>query len=335
MSEDVTREVDQLLKDREKYESWLERLKSSKDATASQQAFDRVRQDYQQRLDEVVGKLRAHCDTIRARLEEAERKVADVDKEREARAEKLEEARLRHAVGEYGDGGEWKDLEGRLLASLRESEKELELARVDIAQLQETLASVEGAGAPPKPKTPAKAEPPKAEPETKAEAPSGAARAPEAKAEPDAPAKTPTPPAARTAKPPPTPPPSPRQAPAEPGAAEAPVEPELEDEGYLSLEELVLEDKSPEEAVIRPQGHQEAGVGREEKAAEGEGGAVGDELAFLESLSLGGGEESESFSFLERHGSGTPQTIICPHCSAANDPAEWYCTECGEELPAE
>jgi len=64
---------------------------------------------------------------------------------------------------------------------------------------------------------------------------------------------------------------------------------------------------------------------------------VGDELAFLESLSLGGGEEGEgdSFSFLEQHGSGTPQTIICPHCAAANDPAEWYCTECGEELPAE
>lgn len=64
---------------------------------------------------------------------------------------------------------------------------------------------------------------------------------------------------------------------------------------------------------------------------------VGDELAFLESLSLDAGGEAthDSFSFLEQHGSGTPQTIICPHCSAANDPAEWYCTECGEELPAE
>ncbi len=323
MSEDVTREVDELLKDREKYESWLERLKSSKDATASQQAFDRVRQDYQQRLDEVVGKLRAHSDTIRAKLKEAERKVTDVDKEREAKSEKLEEARLRHAVGEYREGGEWKDLEGQLLSSLRESEKELEAARADIAQLQEILASVQGAGAPAKPETPAKAEP-----------------EPKAKAPPVAPAKPPEPAAeAKAAKPPPTPPPPARQKPAEPKAAEAAAEPELAEEGYLSLEELVLEDKSPEEAVIRPKGGEQAGVGGEEKAGEeapeGEGGAVGDELAFLESLSLGGSEESESFSFLERHGSGTPQTIICPHCSAANDPAEWYCTECGEELPAE
>lgn len=335
MSEDVTREVDQLLKDREKYESWLERLKSSKDATASQQAFDRVRQDYQQRLDEVVGKLRAHSDTIRAKLKEAERKVADVEKEREARSEKLEEARLRHAVGEYSDGGEWADLEGRLLTALRESEKELEAARTDITHLQDILESVQGAGAPPKPEAP-----PKAKPEPRAEAPSKAAPAPGANAPPVAPARPPQPPAeAKEAKPPPTPPPPARQKPAAPKAAEAPAEPELAEEGYLSLEELVLEDKSPEEAVIRPKGGQQAGVGEEGKAAEaapeGEGGAVGDELAFLESLSLGGSEESESFSFLERHGSGTPQTIICPHCSAANDPAEWYCTECGEELPAE
>ncbi len=330
MSEDVTREVDQLLKDREKYASWLERLKSSKDATASQQAFERVRQDYQRRLDEVVEKLRAHSDTIRDKLSEAESKVGDLDKERAAQAEKLEEARLRHAVGEYGEGDEWKDLEGRLLTSVRESEKELETARADIKRLEQILASVQSAGAPPT-----------------AEAPPKAAATPAAKAQPVAPprpAKQP-PPAEEAKKPktPPTPPPPAAQKPAEPPATEAaaaPAEPEIAEEGYLSLEELVLEDKSPEEAMIKPKAAgQPAEAGRPEKAAEkaaeGEGAAVGDELAFLESLSLGGGEESESFSFLERHGSGTPQTIICPHCSAANDPAEWYCTECGEELPAE
>ena len=81
-----------------------------------------------------------------------------------------------------------------------------------------------------------------------------------------------------------------------------------------------------------------SGGGGEGSEGGGGGGAVGDELAFLESLSLGDdapASDAESFSFLEQHGQGTPQTIICPHCSAANDPAEWYCTECGEELPAE
>ncbi len=329
MSEDVTREVDQLLKDREKYQSWLDRLKTSQDATASKQAFERVQQDYQIRLDEVVVKLQAHSDALRAKLKEAEREVADLDKERENRSEKLEEARLRHSVGEYSDGGEWKDLEGRLLGALKESEKELEKARADIARLEQILASLQSPDAKPKAEAPPKAA---ATPETKAK--------PEAKAKPAAPPRPaePTQPVAeaKTPKAPPTPPKRPAaQKPAEPRAAEAPAEPAFDDEGYLSLEELVLEDKSPEEAVVKPKASaQQAGAGQE-TTAPGEGAAVGDELEFLESLSLSGGEESESFSFLERHGSGTPQTIICPHCSAANDPAEWYCTECGEELPAE
>ncbi len=316
MSEDVTREVDQLLKDREKYQSWLDRLKTSEEATASQQAFERVRQDYQQRLDEVVVKLRAHSDALKSKLKEAEREVADLEKERENRSEKLEEARLRHSVGEYNEGDEWRDLEGRLLGALKESEKELQKAHADIARIEQILASVQSADAEPR----AEAPPEPAAPPRPAEP-----------ARPDAEAKTP--------KAPPTPPPPAKRPaakkPAEPQMAEAPAEPAVDDEGYLSLEELVLEDKSPEEAVIKPKaGAQEAGTGPETPVP-GEGAAVGDELAFLESLSLGGGEESESFSFLERHGSGTPQTIICPHCSAANDPAEWYCTECGEELPAE
>jgi hypothetical protein len=139
----------------------------------------------------------------------------------------------------------------------------------------------------------------------------------------------------------------------------APPEPEVaDDEGFLSLEELVLEDRAPEEFGIPPESAissepmvehmapmEPAGAAPPPEPPPGEPG-VGDELAFLESLSLGGGggegggggggeAASDSFSFLEQHGSGTPQTIICPHCSAANDPAEWYCTECGEELPAE
>lgn len=133
----------------------------------------------------------------------------------------------------------------------------------------------------------------------------------------------------------------------------APPESEpADDEGFLSLEELVLEDRAPEEFGIPPESaissEPMAPMEPEATAPPSDLGSaepgVGDELAFLESLSLGGGGSesgggdeavTDSFSFLEQHGSGTPQTIICPHCSAANDPAEWYCTECGEELPAE
>jgi len=176
---------------------------------------------------------------------------------------------------------------------------------------------------------------------------------------PPAPEPAPPPPAPEPAPPPPAPEPAPPPPPVEPAPPPPPVEPAppppppaqaepADDEGFLSLEELVLEDRAPEEFGIPPESaissepmapmEPEASAPPAEPSAAEPG--VGDELAFLESLSLGGGDEggegeSDSFSFLEQHGSGTRQTIICPHCSAANDPAEWYCTECGEELPAE
>jgi hypothetical protein len=314
MPDDVSREVDQLLKDREKYQHWLSRLESEK-GQAPERAYDRVRGDYQKRLEEVTSKLRAHSEAVRDKLRSVEQTVARIEAERAAGAEELEEARLRRNVGEYRDDSEWTELENRLVASLQQMDRQLQSSQGEIGRLGEIMALVQRAERPVPPPPPVEPPPLPVEP----------------------------PPPQPTAAPPPAP---------EPVMAATP-EPEREpvdDEGFLSLEELVLEDRAPEEFGIPP----ESAISSEPMApmeptamaptsdlAPAEPG-VGDELAFLESLSLGeggGGGAAEtgtdSFSFLEQHGSGTPQTIICPHCSAANDPAEWYCTECGEELPAE
>lgn len=311
MADDVTREVDQLLKEREKYEAWLEKLESQKPA-ASGRAYERVRADYQRRLDEVMDKLRAHSEAIHARLEEMEGRVAELEQERKEQAEKLDEARLRRSVGEYSDDKEWKKLEGELVAALEGSEKALEDVRAEIGRLQEIVALVDGA-----------------RPKAEAAAASTEARA-EAEPAPEPPRSVPaaeTEPAVEKVKPA-----AEKRAAKKPEAAEEKTEPAAAaasaeaDEGLVSLEELVLGDEELKEAT--------AGTTASETGQEG-GEDVGDELAFLESLSLGGNEDGDSFTFLEQRGTGTPQTIICPHCSAANDPAEWYCTECGEELPAE
>jgi len=333
MSDEVSREVDQLLKDREKYESWLQRLESEKGA-ATNQAYERVRADYQKRLGEVVARLRAHGQGLENRLTEMESRLAELDRERQSRQEKLDEARLRRTVGEYTDEDEWSALEGQLQSDLQKVEGDLEGTRTEIEHLKQIVAQVGSekieSSAPARTESP----PPPARP-----APSAAAEdeaADQARRPP--PEERPAP--APAAEPPPHP--EPERAPPPQSASEP--EPEIlaeeldteSDEGFLSLEELVLEDKDPEEAMRAPRSPEPEGETPSASAREEGGeGEVGDELAFLESLSLGAGEESESFSFLEQHGSGTPQTIICPHCSAANDPAEWYCTECGEELPAE
>ncbi len=315
MPDDVSREVDQLLKDREKYQHWLRRLEAEK-GKAPERAYDRVRGDYQRRLDEVTSKLRAHSEGVKDKLRKAEQTIARLEAEHAAGAEELEEARLRRSVGEYPDDNDWSGLENRLVASLQQMDRQIQKAESEIARLGEIVALVE-----------------------KAERPA----APRPRAEPAPPPVTPAPP--RPVEPPPPRAQPPRPAPPRPAPQPArPAAPEPEppdDEGFLSLEELVLEDRAPEEFGIPPESSISEAMALGEPAPPMEPGpgepGVGDELAFLESLSLGGGGETgaDSFSFLEQHGSGTRQTIICPHCSAANDPAEWYCTECGEELPAE
>jgi hypothetical protein len=302
MADDVMKEVDKLLKDREKYEAWLAKLESEKSAS-SERAYGEVLEDYRKRLDDVLTQLKAHSDSLRSKLGELEDRVATLEVERASRAEQLDESRLRRSVGEFEDDKEWKKLEDGLVGALQEKENELEGVRGEIGQLEEIVAQVEGAEAAP---------PPPPEPEPVAVAP-----------EPEPKLKPKPKPDAR-AKPPPAP--EPQVAAVEGG----------DDEGLITLEELVLDDEDMQEVEIAEPVAAEAERLVDQEAGEA---GMGDELAFLESLSLGGGEggkEAESFTFLEKGGSsGTPQTIICPHCSAANDPAEWYCTECGEELPAE
>ncbi len=302
MADDVMRDVDQLLKDREKFETWLAKLESEKTASSSS-AYDKVRGDYQKRLEDVLDRLRTHSESIQGKLRGLETRVDDLDSERSSRSEQLDEARLRRSVGEFEDDMEWKAMEASLLEGLKEAEGELATVRAEIARLEEIVGQVQGAQARPSAK-------PEHEPE-----PLAAVTEPE-----------PEPEAFLEPEPEPTPEPEPEP------AAVASDDSLGDDEGLISLEELVLEDEDMQEVSVKT----EAPEPEPEAAPKAGGGQdVGDELAFLESLSLGNDQEAESFTFLEQRGSGTPQTIICPHCSAANDPAEWYCTECGEELPAE
>jgi len=354
MSDDVSRDVDQLLKDREKYESWLERLESQRPETSAR-AYERVRGDYQQRLEDVLRRLQSHSESIKAKLTDLGRQIAALESERTGRAEELDEARLRRAVGEYGDDANWHELENRLQGALEETEGRIEGMRGEIGRLEEIMAVVER---PPEKraevKRPPEPEPPPeepAEPEWEAEPAIVAEERPVTSTLPpevievadEEPFEAPEPPPVAAA-PPVKPKPEPK--PVEERRPVRPPKPETvglrsggdADEGYLSLGDLVLED-SDLDSVLGEPARPEPKMPDEPESVSGpeaeEGAEVGDELAFLESLSLGADEESEGFSFLAERGSGTPQTIICPHCSAANDPAEWYCTECGEELPAE
>ncbi len=316
MSDDVLREVDELVEQKDKFQTWLQKLEAQREKFP-ERSFEKVRGDYLKRLEEVSDKLRDHSDAVRARLDELGQQAVDLEVEKAARGDELEEARLRHTVGEYTDDEEWSDLENRLTDLLRKAEEKLQTAQEEVDRLKNIVAQLAGAEAEPE------AAPTEAEPQVEAEddmPPELAELVAELSEVAGAVAAEP--------------------ATAVEAASTPASEESSDDEGMVFLEELVGggdEALQPDSGLGDAMGAAQAGPAAEEAqpASAATDGDLGDEMAFLESLSLDKGGESDTFSFLEGQGSGTPQTIICPHCSAANDPVEWYCTECGEELPAE
>lgn len=299
MPDNVSGDVDQLLRDREKYEAWLRKLEAEK-AKVSDRAYARVREDYQSRLSEVDRRLQEHSHSIRSRLQEVERVLDDLEREKASRVEDLEEARLRHSVGEYQDEAEWQDLEGKLAGAVQKTEQRLDRAQQEIGKLREILEHVQvaevgdGRSEAPQSATGDAGSAPSAEPSAQASSPGVKTENLETSA-------TSGPNGSRR------------------DAGELAALPDEEFGGAPPQPPTTSRIPEESDSTTRP---------------EGEG--VEDELAFLESLSLDESDEDlESLTFLEQRGRGQPQTVICPQCSAANDPAEWYCTECGEELPAE
>jgi hypothetical protein len=92
--------VEQLLAESDALQGWIHRIDQAP-VTVPEAVRERVRHDYQQRLDQLAAGLRSHADLIAARLE-ADRKDHDEIQDRaRASREALAEAELRFAVGEY------------------------------------------------------------------------------------------------------------------------------------------------------------------------------------------------------------------------------------------
>jgi hypothetical protein len=290
MTDAVSREVAQLLRQREQYRLFLERLEE-RAADAHPRAYERVKADYEGKLRAITEKLATHVDALRQAIEETKTAVTDLEVRRDAKREELEEAKLRREVGEFADEKEWRAVERRLQRELQELEASLDAQRTLALNLAEVLEQVE------------------------AEVAGGAGRsaAPAAAA----PSATGTDPGAKPVR-------------------------RVREPGRLTEDTPEPEGEPAPERRPRPAAERPARPAAREEV---------EELRFLESLSLDAealpDEEAESevpepaappadapLAFLGQSGTGRPETVICPRCSAANDPAEWYCVECGEELPA-
>jgi len=304
-----TAAIQRLLEERRQYEAWIARIDAAGGAAPST-VRSRVRSDYEARLNAVTEELKVHAEAARLMAGQRKELRRDLQTKETTAAERLSEAELRHAVGEY-DESQWTQVHKEALAELVSVREELGSIEEDIAQLEELerLVRLRPPPPPPAPSVPQPAAAPAPAPvPTPAPAP-----APSTSTMP----RVGSPPRPPLPAPAPQPPPQPRPEPKpEPKASDKPT---MIDE--LAFLKSVTEDEkrgigSPTPAPApRRSGAQfqpsEPAAGRTAPAPAPAPAA------------LPANDEPEPV-----------RTLKCRECGTMNLPTEWYCESCGAELAA-
>jgi hypothetical protein len=149
--------IEALLEQRSQYEEWLLRLDTTGDK-ASPAVRQRVRGDYEARLDAVMEQLRGRGAAIAEDLEQQHASQAELDRERRSAEEALAEAEVRHSVGEYTEE-EWRRHSEQSKRGIEQLRAKLRAIGSEITRLSEIQALIAGprvsaAPAPPPPPAP-------------------------------------------------------------------------------------------------------------------------------------------------------------------------------------
>jgi DNA repair exonuclease SbcCD ATPase subunit len=137
----ATAAVQRLLDERQQIQTWLERLSMAADS-APEPVRAKVRGDYERRLGEVMKELQVHSGELHGTLERMQgARTTLATQEREA-AERVAEAELRHAVGEY-DEGQWRQVHADLLGALVKVREEMKQVDDEIGRLDEVMELVD------------------------------------------------------------------------------------------------------------------------------------------------------------------------------------------------
>jgi hypothetical protein len=297
-----TAAIQRLLEERRQYEAWIARIDAAGGAAPST-VRSRVRSDYEARLNAVIEELKVHAEA--ARLMAAQRK--ELRRELQAKetqaAERLAEAELRHAVGEY-DESQWTQVHKESLAELVSVREELGSVDEDIGQLEELEQLVRARpSAPPTPPAP---------PAHAAPAMPNATIA--------ASAVTGTMPRVGSPPRPQAPSPAPQSAPpARPDQSRPAEKPAMIDE--LAFLKSVTEDEKRGIATPAPGGPPT--VGRRSGAQFQPSEPATSRQAPNTPAPAPANEDPEPV-----------RTLKCRECGTMNLPTEWYCESCGAELAA-
>jgi hypothetical protein len=130
-------QVDHLLQQREQYEQWLARLDGT-GSKAPDAVRQKVRSDYQARLDTVMVELRSHVSAVEVALSGHNESLASLEARRADIQERLAEAEIRHGVGEYTDD-EWGAVGAEAEAALEEIGRRIGAEQGEITRLSAVM----------------------------------------------------------------------------------------------------------------------------------------------------------------------------------------------------
>ena len=159
LTTDTEATIEALLEQRSQYEEWILRLDTSGDK-ASPAVRQRVRGDYEARLEAVMEQLRGRGAAIAEELERQHASQAELDRERRSAEEALAEAEVRRTVGEYTED-EWRRLSDQSRKNIDQLKARLRAIGAEITRLTEIQALIAGprggpGASPPPPPPPAR-----------------------------------------------------------------------------------------------------------------------------------------------------------------------------------
>ena len=162
MTTDTEVTIESLLEQRSQYEEWILRLDTTGDK-ASPAVRQRVRGDYEARLESVMEQLRGRSAAIAEELERQHASQAELDQERRSAEEALGEAEVRHSVGEYSED-EWRRHSEQSKKGIEQLRSRLRAIGSEITRLTEIQALIAGTRATPAPAPPPPPPAPRAAP---------------------------------------------------------------------------------------------------------------------------------------------------------------------------
>lgn len=323
LATDAPSAVETLTRRRAQLQDWLGRLGEVGSGVPDHVA-DRVRRDYEDRLRSVTQELSEHREALTVELDGRRAELEGADARRVAAADDLEEARLRHLIGELAEG-DWDARRPELEAALAAAETQASGVRAEVERLDALLRDIPGAA----PEPPADA----ADPAISANAEAPAAvdtEQPEWMSE--------------------------AEAEAEPRAPEGFLPPrDTSDDTIPEFTPFAQDDRASAAAADDDLGVDLSWLEDVEQvstSAELSGGAAAapadeedssaDDLAFLEELDraisaspAAGGAGSPSAAAPDPDRTLDPDRagmLLCKECGAINEPQLWYCEICGSEL---